>query len=155
MLIIKGEHVSSSPCKGHLYWAIGLFICLVVALWATAEEACSRCYDTLQKACWAAEFQLGAPSSLQTVRKSPSIMNSFHLVGCDYRSWRCSGSDSRYRSQLCQMVSLRAFRADETRQERHLGRSQERKWERERLHLFLFFLIISILKDHDWIICNK
>lgn len=40
-----------------IYWEIGIFICFVVAPWAMAEEACSRCYGTLQNAHWAADFQ--------------------------------------------------------------------------------------------------
>lgn len=81
-------------------------------------------------------------------------MNSFHLVGCDYCSWHCSGPDSRSCSQLCQMVSLLPFRADEMRQERHLGHSQDRN-ESGRDLTYLYFPSSSEKCKQDWVICNK
>lgn len=53
------------------------------------------------------------------------------------------------------MVSLLAFRADEMRQERHLGQSQKRNESRRALTYFYFPLIISKFKDRDQVICNK
>lgn len=154
MLIITGEHVSSSVCKGHPLSGNRLvyLLCssamghgrgdLLQMLWHITKKISLGC-------------RLSAPlcSTLlhprKQLEKSPSIMDSFKLAGCDYCSRLCSGPDSRSCSRLCQMVSLLAFRADEMRQERHLGRSQGRNESGRDLTYFYFFLIINKFKEHD------
>lgn len=145
MLISIWERVSSFVFKGLSFLKIDFFF--VVAPWSkeTLSDVTAH-YKKLRGLQTFSTLLLNAPSSLKTVRKSASIMNSFHLVKALIPVLgTVANPDSISCSQLCQIVSLLTFRADETRRRLAWAKAKTEMRVGQTLHTFT-------LKEHDWVI---
>lgn len=140
---------------------LGLFICFAQDHGRESLYQMSRHFTKSSRGC-----RRPAPLCLTLLHPCKQFKNHHQLWihsiwwGCDYCSWCCSGPDSLSCSQLCQMVSLVQSRADEMRQERHLGQSQERNESGRDLNLlfphrhilgaWLTDFFYQLLADSDW-----